>query len=109
MRSMRTNLQPLLRSLFLGPVIYSASLVGAQALEAAQPPQEDLEPYVETLDVNIVNIEAHAEFQQARQQFIFYANELLMGAGSQDVAIGVRDDYSGGASYLRESVVIGPQ
>jgi VWFA-related protein len=43
----------------------------------------------------------------ARQQHFVYAAELLMRTGGQTVAVGVRDDFSGASSFVRQPVRVG--
>ena len=48
-----------------------------------------------------------AELDRAREQSFVYEASLMMLPGRQRLAVGVRDDVSGEASYLREPVVVG--
>ncbi|MEM7051797.1 MAG: VWA domain-containing protein [Acidobacteriota bacterium] len=48
-----------------------------------------------------------AEFERAQQQHITYEAELLMRAGSQEVAVGLRDEFSGKTSFIRRVVQVG--
>jgi VWFA-related protein len=47
------------------------------------------------------------DIADARQQHFVYAAELLMRSGGQTVAVGVRDDFSGASSYVRQPVRVG--
>ena len=48
-----------------------------------------------------------ADIANARQQHFVYAAELLMRRGDQAVAVGVRDDFSGETSFVRQPVRVG--
>lgn len=48
-----------------------------------------------------------SEIEQARTQFYTYAVELMMRRGYQKVAVGVRDEFAGENSFVRQPVRIG--
>lgn len=48
-----------------------------------------------------------SELQMARDRYFVYQVELLMRRGVQNIAVGVRDDFAGGTSFLRQAVRVG--
>ncbi len=48
-----------------------------------------------------------ADLETARKQYYVYSAELLMRAGSQQIAVGVRDEFAGEISFVRQVVQIG--
>jgi len=47
-----------------------------------------------------------ADLEMAQQKHYVYSAELLMRRGNQTVAVGVRDDFSGEISFIKQSVSI---
>lgn len=48
-----------------------------------------------------------ADLETARGKYYVYTANLLMRAGEQQVAVGVRDDYSGESSFVKAGIDIG--
>ncbi|MCP3958998.1 MAG: VWA domain-containing protein [bacterium] len=68
----------------------------------------DEEGRVSSVQQTLVPLEIpNSEIEVARTKFFVYEAALLMRAGYQEVAVGVRDDFSGEASFVRQSLVAG--
>jgi len=57
--------------------------------------------------VEVPIVVPEAELETARTQSFVYEAKLMMLPGVHQLAVGVRDDVSGDASYLRRSVAVG--